>query len=41
MPSLLTVIITSFIQLIFALAGGYLLSILLHKNEPLRKIIYT
>ena len=40
MSSLQKDIITSFIQLIIALAGGYLLSVLLHKSEPIRKIIY-
>jgi fucose 4-O-acetylase-like acetyltransferase len=40
MSSLQTAIITSFIQLIIALTGGYLLSILLHKNEYIRKIVF-
>lgn len=40
MSSLQTAVITSFIQLIIALAGGYLLSVLLHKNEHIRKLIY-
>lgn len=35
-----TAIITSFIQLIITLAGGFLLSILLHRNAKLRKIVY-
>ena len=39
MPSLQTTVITSFIQLIMALAGGYLLSIFLHKNKHLCKIV--
>lgn len=40
MSSLQTEVITSFIQLIIALAGGYLLSVLLHKNEYIRKIVF-
>ena len=39
-PSLQTAVITSFIQLTIALAGGYLLSVLLHKNEYIRKIVF-
>ena len=35
-----TAIITSSIQLIITLVGGLLLSILLHRNEKLRKIVY-
>ena len=31
---------TSIIQLIAAITGGYLLSVLLHKNEHVRKLIY-
>lgn len=40
MPYTQTTIITSFIQLICAVVGGYLLSIFLHKNEYIRKLIF-
>jgi len=30
----------SFFQLVFALAGGYLLSVLLHKNERIRRLVF-
>ena len=40
MSTLQATVITSFIQLIIALIGGYLLSVLLHKNEHIRKLIY-
>lgn len=40
MPPLQTVVITSFIQLIIAIVGGYLLSILLHKNEHIQKLVF-
>jgi fucose 4-O-acetylase-like acetyltransferase len=33
-------VLTSFIQLTFALAGGYLFSLLLHKNKHIQKIVY-
>jgi len=35
-----TTVITSFIQLISAIVGGYLLSILLHKNEYIQKLVF-
>ena len=35
-----TSVITSIIQLIIALIGGYFFSILLHKNEHIRELIY-
>jgi len=40
MSSIQIAIITSIIQLITALGGGYLLSIILHKNNYIRKIIF-
>ena len=40
MPSIQIAIITSIIQLITALGGGYLLSIILHKNNYIRRIIF-
>lgn len=33
-------VLTSFIQLTFALAGGYFFSILLHKNKHVQKIVF-
>lgn len=39
-PPLHFAVLTSFIQLTFALAGGYLLSILLHKNKYIQKIVF-
>ena len=35
-----TLVITSIFQLTIALIGGYLLSIILHKNEHIRKLVY-
>ncbi len=40
MPSLQKDILTSLIQIIIAISGGYLLSVLLHKNEHLRKLVF-
>ena len=40
MPTLQAAIITAFIQLTITLIGGYLLSVLLHKNKHVRKLVF-
>lgn len=40
MPFIQATVITSFIQLMSAVVGGYLLSILLHKNEYIQELVF-